>query len=160
MGTSFHFEVSVRLLSQKNFGGRSITQDIAESGNKPGLLKMLFGKLAFTDEEKAFLPQCNRLRNKIIHCEQDALQKAVREMKPDFVPRPQVTRTRFPKGSDPEEMLAALQNRTDAVPVQATSTRADGFYGWMLEAACDGTFETAIDLLGRGIGMINAKAAQ
>jgi len=162
MGTCFHFEVSVRLLAQKHFGGQSITEDVGdkEKGQKPGLLSMLFDKLSFVDEEKAFLPRCNRLRNKIIHCEQDALQAFVRELKPDFVPRPTVARMRFSKGASAEEMISVIQNQTNAVPVQGTSTRVDGFYGWMLEAACDGTFETATSLLGRGIRIINSKATQ
>jgi hypothetical protein len=162
MGTCFHFEVSVRLLAQKHFGGRSITEDVGdrENGKKPGLLSMLFDKLSFSDEEKVFLPRCNRLRNKIIHCEQDALQACVRELKPDFVPRPTVTRMNSPKGASAEEMLSVIQDRTNAVPVQGTSTRADGFFGWMLEAAYDGTFETAANLLGSGVRIINSKATQ
>jgi hypothetical protein len=64
------------------------------------------------------------------------------------------------RGASAEEMISVIQNQTNAVAVQGTSACADGFYGWMLEAACDGTFETATSLLGRGIRIINSKATQ
>jgi hypothetical protein len=164
MGTCFHFEVAVRLLAQKHFAGRSITENVGDRENngkkKPGLLSLLFAKLSFSDEEKSFLPQCNHMRNKIIHCEPDALQAAIKEMKPDFAPRAKVVRMRLPAGAKSEEMISVLENQTNAVPVKETSTRADGFYGWMWEAACDGTFETATNLLGSGIRIINSKAMQ
>ena len=52
-------------------------------------------------------------------------------MKPDFAPRAKVVRMRLPNGENSEEMISVLENQTNAVPVKETSTRADGFYGWM-----------------------------
>lgn len=164
MGTCFHFEVAVRLLAQKHFAGRSITENVGgqekNDAKNPGLLSLLFTKLSFSDEEKSFLRQCNHLRNKIIHCEPDALQAAIKAMKPDFAPAAKVVRGHFPKGANSEETRSVLENQTNAVPVKETSTRTDGFYGWMWEAASDGTFEMATNLLGRGIHIINSKAVQ
>src|SRR5690348_13402023 len=69
MGACFHFEVIVRLAANRFFPTESVTRDIGTGSKEKGLLELLFAKLEFSTGEKAFLPKCNTLRNKIIHCE-------------------------------------------------------------------------------------------
>src|SRR5260370_22767373 len=77
MLSCFHFEVKVRLLAGKVFPAESVTREIGDTKN--GLLVLLFQRLTFSDNEKAFLPKCNTLRNKLIHCEPDAVRRLGQE---------------------------------------------------------------------------------
>src|SRR4051794_36934294 len=88
MVACFRFEVTVRQLAGKFYPGESVTTEIGDKNGKPGLMAMLFDrpKLAFTIAEKDFLPKCNRLRNKLIHCEPDAVRRLVQELWPVFQP--------------------------------------------------------------------------
>lgn len=158
MGSCFHFELLVRLLAQKHFAGESVTRDIADGRRGEGLLSLLFGKLTFTDEERAFLPKCNRLRNKLIHCEPDGVLKVVQELVPAFDPSSNVRKFVFPPDSTGETIMRVLDAHEDAVDVQDTTSRTDGFLGWMMQAATDGTFDLAVELLQYGMAIVDAKS--
>lgn len=160
MLSCFYFEVKVRLLAGKFHPAESVTREIGDPKN--GLLAMLFQhpKLTFTADEKAFLPKCNALRNKLIHCEPDAVRKLVQELIPSFQPPNKVQKLKFPEGATAATMLDVLKTQKGAVPVAATPSRQDGFFGWMLQAAHDGTFDLAADIFMYGIGIIGAKAKQ
>jgi hypothetical protein len=169
MLSCFHFEMKVRLLAGKFYPGESVTTDIGDKGKavqggkaaKPGLLSMLFQrpKLPFTADEKTFLPKCNTLRNKLIHCEPDGVRKLVQELLPAFQPPNKVTSLKFGVGASGAAILDALKTQKGAVPVAATPSRQDGFFGWMLQAAGDGTFDLAAGIFKHGIGIITAKAS-
>lgn len=160
MGSCFHFELLVRLLAQKHLGGESVTRDIGDRGTRPGLLSRLFETLEFSEEEQAFLPKCNTLRNKLIHCEPDGVLRVVRELVPGFDPENRVHKHELPPGGSGEAILETLESQRGAVPVQSTSSRTDGFLGWMIQATVDGTFELAVELLGRGMAIVDSKSDQ
>jgi hypothetical protein len=60
-------------------------------------------------------------------------------------------------GSSGADILEILTTQKGAVDVRATSFRSEGFAGWMMQAASDGTFQ-AVALLGRGISILDSKA--
>lgn len=158
MGSCFHFELVVRLLAQKFFAGESVTRDIADGRKGKGLLTLLFGRVNFSAEEKAFLPSCNTLRNKLIHCEPDGVQRIVQELLPGRNPKSVVQQIRFRPESSGAEILETIQTQKGAVDVLATTSRSDGFLGWMLQAAVDGTFEHAATILRRGVMIVDSKS--
>jgi hypothetical protein len=98
------------------------------------------------------------MRNKLIHCEPDALLRLIQELEPGFRPPPRVKELRFEHGATGAEMLATLQTLKGATYVANTTSRERGFYGWMLEAASNGTFEAASLLLRHGVEVLNQKA--
>ena len=154
----FHFEVKVRLLAGKFFPPESVTTEI---GPKDGLLALLFKRLSFTDEEAAFLPKCNTLRNKLIHCEPDAVRRLVQELDPDFRPPDVVQQVRIPDDMRTGEgILELLNTGKTAVAVSTTSSRSEGFLGWMLQAAGDGTFDRARRVFIHGMQIIDSKLDQ
>ena len=157
MAACFHFELLVRLLAQKFFAGESVTRDVADGRKGDGLLTLLFGRLEFSSDERLFLPKCNTLRNKLIHCEPDALLRVVRELAPEFTPRSMVRRLTLEEQASGAQILAAIQTQDGAVDVMNTTSRADGFLGWMIQSASDGTFELATELLRRGMVMVDSK---
>lgn len=153
MKACFIFELSVRILAQKRFPKESIERDIGDRGKSEGLLSLLFREWTFTTEERDFLPVCNKLRNKLIHCEPDVLYKIVQELDPTFHPPPRVTRVKLPGD------LSTVEP-THVALVKDTTTREDGFVGWMMEAASNGTFAKAMGLLKRGSSILQAKSQQ
>jgi hypothetical protein len=159
MGSCFHFELAVRLLAQKFFAGESVTRDIGDRPGRDGLLTMLFGRVPFDEGERAFLPKCNTLRNKLIHCEPDALLRVIRELAPDFRPPSLVQQVEIGGTGSGAEILRALETLEGAVDVMTTTSRAEGFVGWMLQAAADGTFRIAVELLQRGMDVLDSKLA-
>ena len=155
----FAFEAKVRLLAGKFFLGESVTREIGDP--KDGLLTLLFEKLDFTDGEETFLRRCTTLRNKLIHCEPDAVQRLVTELVPAFRPQVAMFQFHFPEGClTPAVVRDAVENRTGRVPVTQTVSRHDGFIGWMMQAGCDGTFDVAAKILRAAIDIISAKALQ
>jgi len=159
MLASFHFEMHVRLLAGRFHPAESVTTEIGDSNGKPGLLKMLFQRptLAFDGAEQSFLPKCNRLRNKLIHCEPDAVRKSVQELMPAFQPPDKVHLLKLPKGASGTAIIETLQTQAGAINVSATASRQEGFFGWMLQASNDGTFDLAAGIFRFGIGIIKAK---
>ena len=161
MHACFHFEVMVRILAQKHFLGESITRDIGDNNKKgEGLLTMLFRTLTFTDDEKQFLRRCNTLRNKLIHCEPDAVLRVLQEFKPDFKPPGLAFMIKLSGGQSDSDLLNANQTMSGAVPVQDTSSREEGFLGWMLDSAGNGTFGLATEVFVRAVLIANSKADQ
>jgi hypothetical protein len=116
MGSCFHFELLVRLLAQKHFSGESVTRDIGDRGNQQGLLSRLFQTLTFSEDEKLFLPKRNTVRNKLIHCEPDALLRIVQELVPAFNPPSIASKLTFPQPGSAETILAALESQRGAIP--------------------------------------------
>jgi len=157
MVACFQFELVVRLLAQKWFAGESVTRHIGDGSKGMGLLSLLFLKLEFSPEERVFLPRCNTLRNKLIHCEPDALLRIVRELEPQFNPASAVRRTTLEPGASGADILSAIATQAGAVDMMSTTSQSDGFLGWMLQAASDGTFEAATELLIRGMTIVEAK---
>ena len=139
---------------------QSVTTDIGDKKGQPGLLTTLFQrpKLALTAAERSFLPKCNTLRNKLIHCEPDAVRKLVQELTPTFQPPNLVQLFRLQPGASGTAILDMLKTKKGAVNVSATTSRQDGFFGWMLQASKDGTFDMAAGIFGFGIGIMKAKA--
>lgn len=160
MGACFHFELCVRLLAQKHFLGESVSTDVGDQKRKPGLLTMLFGRLQFSDEEREFLPKCNRLRNKLIHCEPDKVVAVLREIVPEFRPTNKIQELKFGAEASAEEMIEVIRTRRNAINVQDTTSRQEGFLGWMMQAAHDGTFHLTAQVLGKAIMILNSKATQ
>jgi hypothetical protein len=158
MGSCFHFELVVRLLAQKFFAGESVTRDIADGKKGDGLLTLLFRRVNFTEAEKTFLPKCNTLRNKLIHCEPDGVLRIVQELLPGLNPKSVVQQLRFPPASSGAEILETIQTQKGAVDVLATTSRSDGFLGWMLQAAGDGTFDHATTILRHGLTIVDSKS--
>jgi len=159
MGACFHFELIARLLAGRYFPAESVSLELAGQGKKPGLLSLLFDRLDFDDEEQAFLRECVRLRNKLVHCEPDAVQRIVRGLQPTFTPPNLVVQGKFPEGASGSEILEAIQGSGGKVDVGATVSREEGFLGWMLQASQDGTFELATRSLDEGISMLNRQRA-
>ena len=160
MGACSHYEVMVRILAQKHFAGESITRDIADQGKKKGLLSMLFRKLTFSEKEQRFLLRCNRLRNKLIHCEPDAVLRVLQEIAPAFKPAEVGGMFTLSESQSGDDLVATLTTVRGAVPAQATSSRKDGFLGWMTEAAGNGTFGAAAVVFVKAVLVISAKADQ
>jgi hypothetical protein len=160
MGSCFHFELVVRLLANISFPGESVSRDVADGKKGPGLLTLLFQHLHFSDEERMFLPKCNTLRNKLVHCEPDAVAKLVKELNPEFAPPPAVSLLRISPEASGADILQVLSNRDGAMDVRDTSSRLEGFAGWMLQAAGDGTFDQAVAVLRHGIQIIDSKAVR
>ena len=160
MGSCFHFELVVRLLANTSFPAESVTRDVADGKKGTGLLTLLFQHLPFTDEEKAFLPKCNTLRNKLIHCEPDAVARLVKELNPGFNPPPAVSLLRISPDASGADILNVLNTREGAIDVRDTNSRLDGFAGWTLQAAGDGTFDQAVATLRRGIQVLDSKAVR
>src|SRR4051794_29966374 len=137
MASCFHFEMKVRLLAGVFFPAESVTRDIGDKTNGKqkvdGLLILVFQKFAFTSEEKAFLTKCNTFRNKLIHCEPDAVRRLVQELDPTFLPPFIVEQIALPQGATGKDVLEIITTRKGAVPVPETSSRSDGFAGWMIQ---------------------------
>jgi hypothetical protein len=160
MRACFHFEVIVRILAQKHFLGESITRDVADGKKGEGLLTLLFRLLTFTEEEKLYLLRCNSLRNKLIHCEPDGVLRVLREIMPDFAPPNRAFRINLSGGESGAELVTTIQTMRGAVPVQRTSSREDGFLGWMLESAANGTFLFAVEVFVGAVRIVDSKADQ
>jgi hypothetical protein len=158
MLSCFHFEVNVRLLAGKFFPAESVTREIGDLKN--GLLILLYQVLAFTDSEKTFLSKANTLRNKLIHCEPDAVRRLVQELVPAFQPPNVIQQIPLSENVTGAAIADALVNRTGAVNVADTSSRDEGFLGWMIQAAGDGTFDLAARSFKHAIGIIGVKARQ
>jgi hypothetical protein len=156
MVSCFRFELGVRMLAGKFFGGDSVTRQVGSRTGQPGLLTMLFERpdLNFTDVEKVSLARCVRVRNKLIHCEPDVLRKIVQEADPSFRPPSLVLQLDVPVDEGAERVLEALTSMRDAVDVAETSSRDEGFQGWMLQTAMDGTFDGAVRIFRQGIEML------
>jgi hypothetical protein len=157
MGSCFHFELMVRLAANRFFPTESVTRDVGTGAKGQGLLDLLFGKLAFSDDERRFLPKCNTLRNKLIHCEPDGVLRLVQEIVPDFRPpsvAQQITLSAGPSGKD---VLEAIETKKGAVDVLNTVSREQGFLGWMIQSTGDGTFPLAAQIFGRAVMIIDAR---
>jgi hypothetical protein len=155
----FAFEAKVRLLAGKFFLGESVKREIGDP--KEGLLTLLFNKLDFTDDEQKFFRVCNNLRNKLIHCEPDAVQRLVTELVPTFRPMATVYRFKVPESGLTASIIRnAAENHTGGLPVVDTVSRQDGFAGWLLQAGRDGTFDAAAWAFQAAVAIISAKAAQ
>ena len=153
----FTVEAKLRLLTGKYFPAESVTKDLGEAG---GVLDLLFRKLPFADEEQVFLRRCVRLRNKLIHCEPDEVRRLVQEFVPAFQPPSVFKKFRVPEGGlSPEAIIDAVTSGSGGVNVPDTKSRDQGFLGWMMQAAQDGTFDLAAEIFRRGIEIISAKAA-
>jgi hypothetical protein len=158
MGSCFHFELVVRLLAGIKFPSESVNRDIADGKKGEGLLTLLFRQMSFTDEERAFLPKCNTLRNKLIHCEPDAVLRLVQDLVPGFQPPSVMKQFNISPGASGTDILQMIVSREGATDVLKTSSRKQGFTGWMVQAAQDGTFDQANALLGRGIAIVDSRA--
>jgi len=155
---SFTVEAKVRLLAGKYFPSESVTKEVGADG---GLLDLLFGKLAFSDDEKTFLRRCIRLRNKLIHCEPDKVRSILQEIDPAFQPLNLFKRFSVPEGGLTKAgVIDAITNGTGGVNVVGTKSRDEGFMGWMLQAAGDGTFDQAAEIFTQAGDLINDKARQ
>jgi hypothetical protein len=159
MGSCFHFELVVRLLANASFPAESVTRDVADGKKGHGLLTLLFGHLTFSEEEKTFLIKCNTLRNKLIHCEPDAIAKLAKELNPTFSPPPVAIQVNISE-SPRESLVRAVTTGEGAIDVRTTRSRTEGFLGWILQAAGDGTFDEAVAAFGQGIRMLDSKAAR
>jgi len=148
----FHFELQVRLLASKYFPSESVVDKTAD------LLKLLYKKIPFAQDEKVRLTRCNQLRNKLIHCEPDALLKLVKESNPGFCPAPVVREVDIPQSTLTISKLFGAIAR--AVNVQSTSSRDAGFQGWMMESASNGTFTQVTAMLNDGTALLFEKAAE
>jgi hypothetical protein len=157
MGACFHFEVIVRLAANRFFPTESVTRDVGTGPKGKGLLDLLVEKLAFTDDDKAFLPKCNTLRNKIIHCEPDGMLRVVQELAPRFRPRRTTQQITVGAASSGKEILEALETRKGAVDVLETSSREQGFFGWMFQSSSDGTFLLATEILCSAVVIVDAR---
>lgn len=149
----------MRLLAQKFFAGESVVRDIADGKKGSGLLTLLFGRLPFSDDEKAFLLKCNTLRNKLIHCEPDGVLRIVQELDPTFTPPSLAVQLDISESSSGADTLEVIQGQRGAIDVLATTSRSAGFLGWMLQSTSDGTFHHAVEILTRGMTIIDTKAA-
>jgi hypothetical protein len=153
----FAFEAKVRLLAGKFFLGESVKREIGDP--KDGLLTLLFNKLQFTDEEQKFLRSCNRLRNKLIHCEPDAVQILVLELVPAFRPGAAMVRFEVPKSGLTDSFVRdSVEDPSTGTPGINTISKQDGFIGWLLQAGCDGTFDVAAQIFRAAIAIVSAKA--
>jgi hypothetical protein len=159
MGSCFHFELAVRLLANPSFPTESVTRDVADGKRGQGLLTLLFGHLTFSEEEKAFLVKCNTLRNKLIHCEPDAVARLAKELNPAFSPPPVAIQVNI-SDSPRESLVRAVTTGEGAIDIRDTRSRTEGFLGWMLQAAGDGTFDQAVAAFGQGIRILDTKAAR
>lgn len=163
MGSCFLFEAHVRLLAGKYFAGESVSRNLGDGPPDkdgrvtPGLLTMLFRKIEFSDQEQDLLRKCNGIRNKLIHCEPDALMRALQKMVVNFKPPNQVIELNIGVNATGAEIIEILQTQRGAVPVQNTVSRERGFHGWMLEAATNGTFEVAVEVFRWAIDILNPK---
>ncbi len=152
----FTVEAKVRLLAGKYFPSESVTKEIGTDG---GLLDLLFGKLGFSDEEKTFLRRCIKLRNKLIHCEPDKVRSILQEIDPTFQPPNLFKKFSVPEGGLTDAVVIdAVTNGTGGVNVVGTKSRDEGFMGWMLQAAGDGTFDRAAKIFTQAGDLINNKA--
>jgi hypothetical protein len=79
---------------------------------------------------------------------------------PDFQPPALVQRVEIGGARSSEDILRALETLEGAVDVMTTTSRAEGFVGWMLQAAADGTFRVAVELLQQGMDMLDVKSAR
>jgi hypothetical protein len=156
MGSCFHFELIVRMTANRFFPTESVTRDIGNGPKGQGLLDLLFGKLNFAAEEQSFLPKCNTLRNKLIHCEPEAVLRLVQELVPQFRPESVAQQLPLPPESR-GRILEVLETRTGAVDVLETSSRTDGFLGWIIQAGSDGTFHLATEIFRRGVVTLDAR---
>jgi hypothetical protein len=136
-----------------------VTRDVADGKKGQGLLTLLFGHLAFADEEKVFLVKCNTLRNKLIHCEPDAVARLAKELNPAFSPPPVATQVNV-SDSTRDSLVRAVTTGEGAIDVRDTNSRTEGFLGWVLQAAGDGTFDQATAAFGEGIRILDSKAAR
>jgi hypothetical protein len=153
----FAFEAKVRLLAGKFFRGESVKREIGDP--KDGLLTLFSNKLDFSDNEQKFLRTCNKLRNKLIHCEPDAVQSLVMELMPDFRPQAAMVRFKVPEGGLTASFVRdSAENPSGGTPVVDTVSRQDGFIGWLLQAGCDGTFDVAAQVFRVAMDIIRAKA--
>jgi hypothetical protein len=158
MGACFLLEAVVRLFAGKFFPGESVRLDLGDKSSKqPGLLTLLFSKVDFTESEREILRKSVGLRNKLIHCEPDVLQARLKELVSGFNPSGEVFQLRFPDGATAPEMIQIMQTRAGAIPVQETVSRTNGFLGWMMEAASDGTFEVAQGVFRIAIAIVHSK---
>ena len=162
VGACFHYEVMVRILAQKHFAGESIKKDIADKGKGKGkgkgLLTMLFEALSFSQPEQEFLLRCNYPRNKLIHCEPDAVLRVLQQIEPNFKPTDAAFMMKL--ADEEPDLLGRLQTLSGVVRVQTTSSREEGFVGWMLEAAGNGTFALAAQVFVRAVQVVNSKVDQ
>jgi hypothetical protein len=159
MRACFRFEVEVRLTAGRKHPADSVSMNIGDHGDKPGLLTLLFGdgELAFDEQEQNLLRKCNTLRNKLIHCEPDAVQRLVRELISDFTPTNLVEQVKISEDTSPAEFEEILQTREGAQPVLNTFSKEQGFYGWMIQAAGDGTFNHAAKILAKASAHIHSR---
>jgi hypothetical protein len=161
MVSCFQWEMMVRLAAGKFWPGLSVATSIGDSKGKngqpgkPGLLTMLYGKLPFTDDEKLFLNQSQKVRNKLIHCQPDALLKEIQVIWAKFKPPEKSQMIRLP--NDGSAIREVLETQRGAVPVQSTVSEQDGFVGWMLEAASTKIFEQANAIFRDAVEIIEKK---
>jgi len=106
-----------------------------------------------SESEQATLALCVRARNKLLHCELDALLAVLTQADATFQPQRRSTKA-IEVGRNP---LDTLNQLSSAVDVQDTKTRDEGFFGWLLEASSTGMFEQAVRLLDEGLSLANAR---
>jgi hypothetical protein len=59
-----------------------------------------------------------------------------------------------------DALVRAVTTGEGAIDVRDTHSRSEGFLGWVLQAAGDGTFGQAVAAFGQGIRILDSKAAR
>jgi hypothetical protein len=154
MRACFRFEVQVRLTVGQKHPADSVSKDI---GGQHGLLPLMFRELTFDKEEQRLLEKCNTLRNKLIHCQPDAVQRLVKELDSGFAPPNLVEQVKIPEGTGLADFEEILQTRKGAQPVLSTFSKERGFYAWMIQAANDGTFDLSAKILAEASELIHSR---
>jgi len=151
------FELKVRLVAGETHPGESVSN--GRLGGDNGLLSLIFGTRPFDAAQQELLRSCVRVRNKVVHCEPDALLRELQKVDPTFSPPPTVTQLSVDGAQSGAEIREALETRRNAVAVQDTNSRKEGFFGWMLEAKNSGIFDKAIEVMERGINTLARQSA-
>ncbi len=161
MRACFRFELEVRLTVGRKRPADSVALDIGDKhykGNpRPGLLSLLFEQYEFSPKEQEFIRKCNTLRNKLIHCEPDKVQELAMELARGFSPQNLVTNIPIPDDASGADVKRILTNLEGASPVRNTTARDQGFFGWMLQAAGDGTFSVAAGAIAHATRIIHER---
>lgn len=149
MGACFHFELMIRLLVGRD-------DPPARLRKRSSILARLKPHFAAAREWE-YLDDCSELRNKLTHCELDAVRKIVLRRVPDFKPRDLVHEAKVEDGAPILPQRERMQRLENTIAVSQTFSRSNGFMGWMLQGSQDGTFELATVVLERGVDLLNAK---
>lgn len=148
------FELQVRLAAGVTDPAASVNKNI---GGEHGLLTVLFEGGGYEEGDQQLLRSCAVIRNKLLHCEPDALLRELRKLDPTFEPPRAVTQVNLGNAASGAEIRDALATQEGAVSVQDTVSREAGFFGWMMEAAATGVFARAVEVLARGIEVLASR---